>query len=132
MEQIPLPFNSVDCRYYQECEAPMCPKDIDFGKCLWFPGEPVCRLKEVPDWVLKQRKIAKLPAIDPNKYFTLRMLNSIDDISLGLEGIDPEYFGGEKLWLSKQSDSRKKSGAQDSNGNTDHEFELDPGNYPLF
>ena len=100
MRQLEFPLESIDCRYYHECGAPMCPKDINYGRCLWFPSEPVCRLKMVPDWVRKQRKIAKLSNIDTHKYFTLRMLNSIDKVSSTTEGIDPEYYGGEKLWLS--------------------------------
>lgn len=134
MKQLQLPLDSIDCRYYQDCDAPMCPKDVNFGRFVWFPSEPVCRLREVPDWVLKQRKIAKLPGIDPEKYFTLRMLNDVERVSEGLEGIDPEFVGGEKLWLAKRSGKPRKKPVKKSGVMTDQgcEFEEEPSNPHLF
>jgi len=88
----------------------------------------------VPDWVLKQRKIAKLSNIDTNKYFTLRMLNSIEKVSRGTEGIDPEYYGGEKLWLTKQSRRKAECEATQPETVTDSEIvlEIDDGTYSMF
>ena len=136
MKQLQFPMESIECRYYNECGAPMCPKDVNFGRYIWFPFEPVCRLKMVPDWVLKQRKISKISNIDANKYYTLRMLDAIDKISRDTEGIDPEYVGGEKLWLSKHT--RNKAVCPDSDpdllNNTSSEItlEIDVGNYSMF
>ncbi len=134
MKQLKLPMDSVDCRYYQDCDAPMCPKDINFGRCLWFPGEPTCRLRDAPDWVTKQKKIARLPSIDPNKYFTLRMLNSINQVDSDLQGIDPEYFGGDRLWLSKRSIKVDKTKSEDGQIKPDSDAlpQENVGNYPLF
>lgn len=134
MKQLKFPLESIDCRYYHACGAPMCPKDVNFGRYLWFPSEPVCRLKMVPDWVRKQRNIAKLSNIDTNKYFTLRMLNSIEKVSRGTEGIDPEYYGGEKLWLSRHSRKKAECEASQPETGTDSEIilEIDEGTYSMF
>lgn len=134
MKQLEFPLESIDCRYYHECGAPMCPKDVNFGRYLWFPSEPVCRLKTVPDWVFKQRKIAKLSNIDTNKYFTLRMLNSIEKVARDTVGIDPEYLGGEKLWLSRHSRRKTECETTQNETYTDSEIilEIDEGTYPMF
>ncbi len=125
MKQLELPIEWTNCRYYSDCDAPLCPEDTDLKQCLWFPNEPVCRLKSAPEWAQKQKKIARLEGIDIGKYFTVKMLNAVEDISGNLEGIDSELYGGEKLWLSKRSAKRKKD-------ITEYEFKEDIGNYPMF
>lgn len=134
MKQFELHLESIDCRYYNSCHAPMCPKDVNYGRCLWFPSEPVCRLKEVPDWILKQRKISKLKHIDQNKCFTLRILNAIDEVISDLEGIDPEYYGGEKRWLSKHSRKNSDRDISESDADTDSEItlEIDARTHSMF
>ena len=108
MKQLKLPIEWIHCRHYQNCDAPLCPEDINLKQCLWFPGEPICRLKNAPDWVNKQRKISRLKGIDKEKYFTVRILERIKEINRDLEGADPELFEGEKAWLAKCSRSRSK------------------------
>jgi hypothetical protein len=99
--QLSLPLESIECRYYQDCAAPLCPSDVYFGSRTWFPQEPVCRLRSAPDWVRKQRQIAKLRGIDPDRYFTFRMLNTILKVSRGLEGANPDRVAAERIWFTR-------------------------------
>ncbi len=108
--QLSLPLESIECRYYQDCAAPLCPSDVCFGSRIWFPREPVCRLKSVPDWVRKQRKIAKLRGIDPDRYFTFRMLNTIPRVGCGLEGANPDLVTAERIWFTRWLGKRMRNG----------------------
>ena len=48
-----------NCKYFDGCSAPMCPRDTGVAKTVWFAGEPVCCLHDVPKWVKQQRKIKR-------------------------------------------------------------------------
>ena len=94
----------MDCKYFENCSAPMCPKDTGVGNTAWFPGEDICRRADVPDWVKRQRKITKKAA--HGYFFTLSMLDRDCRISQGIKGIDPdgtdaERKAAEKTWLEK-------------------------------
>jgi hypothetical protein len=60
------------CRY-ESCCAPLCPLSTNLAKCIWYPGEPICRRRPAPPWVRKQYKVAR-KAKDPNFYFTVEDL----------------------------------------------------------
>jgi len=84
----------------------MCPRDAGVTKTAWFADEPVCRLHDVPEWVKRQRKIAKTGANETAGYFTLPMLECDCMIKKGITGIDPdgadsEREAAEKAWLEK-------------------------------
>ena len=100
--QLALPIESIQCRAYESCAAPLCPKDVDVGRCLWFPDEPVCALRKVPDWVRKQRRIVRLPSTDVGKYFTLYMLNATRRIGRGIQGADPNHADADKVWVVRR------------------------------
>jgi len=92
--------NLLECAHFEECAAPLCPKDGDRQGHVWFPDEPVCRLQNVPEWVKKQRKIARLKGVDQDRFFTIRMLNEISSVRRNLQGQHPDYQemqGCEKL-----------------------------------
>ncbi len=129
MKQLKLPIEWINCRYYQNCDAPLCPQDVNVKQCLWFPGEPICRLKDAPEWVAKQRKISKLKGIDQEKYFTVRILESIKEITSDLEGANPEFFEGEKAWLARQSRAGKIEKIKHHPRKKPPD---EPGNYTLF
>jgi hypothetical protein len=78
----------VDCKYFDGCSAPVCPKDEGIADRTWFSDEDICRLVDVPAWVKRQRKISKKAV--PGGYFTLAMLNHDCRITQGMKGIDPE------------------------------------------
>jgi hypothetical protein len=79
---------NMDCKYFDGCSAPLCPKDEDIADRTWFPDEDICRLADIPDWVKRQRKISRKAA--PGGYFTVAMLRHDCRISKGMKGIDPD------------------------------------------
>jgi hypothetical protein len=78
----------MDCKYFDECSAPLCPKDGGVALRTWFADEDICRLTDVPEWVRRQRKVSKKAA--PGGYFTLAMLRQDCRIREGMKGIDPD------------------------------------------
>jgi hypothetical protein len=78
----------MDCRYFDGCSAPLCPKDEGVADRTWFPDEDICRLADVPDWVKRQSKISRKAV--PGGYFTLAMIEYDCRISKGMKGIDPD------------------------------------------
>lgn len=100
--QLALSIESIQCRAYESCTAPLCPKDVNVGRCLWFADEPVCSLRTVPDWVRKQRRISRLPSIDSSKYFTFHMLNATRSIGRGVQGADPNHVDADKVWVARR------------------------------
>jgi hypothetical protein len=78
----------MDCKYFDDCSAPLCPEDEGVADRTWFPDEDICRLANTPDWVKRQRKIAKKAA--PGGYFTLAMREHDCRITQGMKGIDPD------------------------------------------
>jgi hypothetical protein len=92
----------MDCKYFDGCSAPLCPKDAGVADRTWFPDEDICRLADVPAWVQRQRKIARKAA--QGGYFTLAMLEQDCRISKGMKGIDPdgtdtERAADERAWF---------------------------------
>ena len=78
----------MDCRYFDGCSAPLCPKDEGAADRTWFPDEDICRLICVPEWVKRQRKVSRKAA--QGGYFTVTMLKQDCRISKGMKGIDPD------------------------------------------
>jgi hypothetical protein len=78
----------TECRYFDGCSAPLCPKDEGVADRTWFPDEDICRLADVPGWVKRQRKISKKAAL--GGYFTVAMLKQDCHVSKGIKGIDPD------------------------------------------
>jgi hypothetical protein len=78
----------MDCKYFDGCSAPLCPRDEGIADRTWFPDEDVCRLADIPDWVRRQRKVSRRAA--PGGYFTVAMLKHDCRISKGMKGIDPD------------------------------------------
>jgi hypothetical protein len=92
----------VECKYFDGCSAPLCPKDSGAALRTWFPDEDICRLADVPEWVRKQRKVSRKAA--PGGYFTLAMLKHDCRICQGMKGIDPDgtdqvRAAGEAAWF---------------------------------
>ena len=103
-----------NCKYFDSCSAPMCPRSSGAAETVWFADEPVCRLHEVPEWVKRQRKIAKTGADETAGYFTLSMLERRCVIGKKISGIDPdgtetEREVAERNWLEKHPPVKPKS-----------------------
>ena len=99
-------YRMCDCRYFDGCSAPMCPKDNNVKQRTWFPDEDICSLKDVPEWVKRQRKIAKKAVGFEAGYFTLAMLIRNCFIAKGIKGLDPDKpekdrEKDENQWLEK-------------------------------
>jgi hypothetical protein len=77
----------MDCKYFDGCSAPLCPRDEGIADRTWFPDEDICRLSDIPEWVKRQRKVSRKAAL--GGYFTLAMLRHDCRISKGTKGIDP-------------------------------------------
>jgi hypothetical protein len=91
-----------ECKYFDGCSAPLCPKDEEVVDRTWFADEDMCRLADVSEWVKRQRKVSKKAAL--GGYFTVAMLKQDCHISKGVKGIDPdgtdkERAAGEAAWL---------------------------------
>ena len=104
---------SEKCKYFDGCSAPMCPRDAGAVIAVWFADEPVCRLHDVPEWVKRQRKIAKI-CTDIAGCFTLPMLERRCVIGKKICGIDPDVTGSEREnaernWLEKHPPIKQKS-----------------------
>jgi hypothetical protein len=102
---------SRNCKYFVDCSAPMCPRDTGLANTAWFADEPICRLHDVPEWVKRQRKIAKTGVNETAGCFTLPMLERRCMIKKGLTGIDPdctdlEWEVAEKRWLEKHPEMK--------------------------
>jgi hypothetical protein len=92
----------MDCKYFDGCSAPLCPKDGGAALRTWFADEDICRLADVPAWVRRQRKVFRKAA--RGGYFTLAMLRHECRIPKGMRGIDPdgtdkEREAGEAAWF---------------------------------
>ena len=106
-KQLGLPIGPNECRFYEGCTAPLCPLNTNLGRSFWFPGEPICHLKEAPDWVRKQRKIARIKSTDQGRGFTIRMLASITQTPRGLQGVTPDDPVKERAWLRQQERAQR-------------------------
>jgi hypothetical protein len=78
----------MDCKYFDGCSAPLCPKDEKAAAGTWFADEDICRLADVPAWVKRQRKVSRKAAL--GGYFTLAMLEHDCRITQRTKGIDPD------------------------------------------
>jgi hypothetical protein len=84
----------MDCRYFDGCSAPLCPRDEGIADRTWFADEDICRLADVPEWVRRQRKISRRAI--PGGYFTVAMLTHDCRVSKGMQGIDPDGTAKER------------------------------------
>ena len=73
-----------DCRYWNECNAPLCPLDRG-AKGIWYPDEDICGVRKYGKrtWIANQKKIAKRG--DVNTYFTKKMLQLKTVIRTGIQ-----------------------------------------------
>ena len=104
----------MKCPYFDTCDAPLCVNDASSLKNgIWYPDEPICKIRNAPEWVKRQRKIAK-KVREKNKYFTLEMLKHRARITAALEGLDPDKPHARQLkeWFEKHkelsAEARKK------------------------
>jgi hypothetical protein len=78
----------MNCKYFDGCSAPLCPKDEGAADRTWFADEDICRLTDVPEWVRRQRRVSRKAVL--GGYFTVTMLKHDCQIRKGMKGIDPD------------------------------------------
>jgi hypothetical protein len=105
---------STNCKYFEGCSAPICPRDTEAAQTVWFADEPVCRLHDSTEWVKRQRKIAKTGASATAGCFTLPMLERHCVIGKKITGIDPDATGAERKiaeenWLCRHPPVKPKT-----------------------
>ena len=96
----------TDCKYFDGCSAPLCPRDEGAADRTWFPDEDICRLNNSPEWVTRQSRIAHKAEEFAAGYFTLAMLRHDCRIARGIKGIDPngtdkERAEDEQEWFNQ-------------------------------
>jgi len=106
-----------NCKHFDHCSAPMCPKDVGAIKTAWFANEPVCRLHDVPEWVKRQRRIAKTCTDETAGFHTLPMLERRCVIGKKMAGICPDGTDAdrevaERNWLDRHPPIRPKCGGE--------------------
>ncbi len=81
------------------CSAPICAQEDSHSLANWYPDETVCNSVPQTSWQTKMKRIQKLAGqgkIDPNRFFTIAMLDSIDLVRPNLAGIDPDQTPEER------------------------------------
>ena len=102
------------CNFYEGCSAPLCPmlSNEDNKKFIWYPDEEICRrIKNIPDWVKQQRKVAsKANSESCGYYFTLDMLKVNFRVTESVKGIDPDKDEPNQLkqWFKKNKGTIKR------------------------
>jgi hypothetical protein len=104
----------MNCKYFENCSAPICPRDAGAAQSVWFADEPVCRLQDAPEWVKRQRKITKTGAFAIAECFTLPMLEQHCVIGKKITGIDPDATDAkrkiaEENWLCRHPPVKPKT-----------------------
>jgi len=104
-------LNKFNCPNFDTCSAPLCPLDENSIKNeIWYPDEEVCHKRDAPDWVKKQKAIAKVKA-PSDKFFTVVMLRALRQIRRGISGFSPdqtlqEAEAAEKRWIEEHKTKR--------------------------
>lgn len=100
-----------ECKYYDKCDAPICPMDENKERMYWYPDEEICRNRNFSKelYIQNQKKIAKR-AKDTDKLFTFKMLNRNIIIKTGIEGIDPDKSieRQEREWIKKHPEKSEE------------------------
>jgi hypothetical protein len=96
----------MDCRYFEDCSAPLCPKADNTDAAAWFGDEEICRLNNSPAWVTRQRKLARKGLDREAGYFTAAMLARGCMWKGGIQGINPDGSDKERAaalsaWFEK-------------------------------
>jgi hypothetical protein len=93
------------------------PQGRGSGAAVWFADEQVCFLQDVPEWVKRQRKIAKIRAPATAGCFTLPMLERRCVVGKKITGIDPDEICAERRsaeedWFCKHPPVKAKTGEE--------------------
>ena len=96
-----------DCKYFEECNAPLCPLDTEVKMHTWFADEGICRRRPFAknQIIQNQKKLQKAGAEFENGLFTGKMLNRRLKLSKATKGLNPDSEENRdkqiKNWLKK-------------------------------
>ncbi|MCD6403340.1 MAG: hypothetical protein J7K98_03345 [Candidatus Aenigmarchaeota archaeon] len=104
-----MPRKRLTCKYYNECNAPICPLDPYKCQRIWYPDEEICRLRKFSKeiYIVQQKKIKKKCG-DKNTIFTFKMLSYPYVVREGIKGIVPDKFSirKERQWIMEHPPKR--------------------------
>ena len=86
-------MKSIECPYFDSCNAPICPLDENKEKAIWYSHEAICKNPEYSDldFIITQKKITKVNKTRSVKgYFTFKMLNQKIIVRSGIQGINED------------------------------------------
>jgi hypothetical protein len=91
--------------------------NVGVTQSVWFADEPVCRLHDAPEWVKRQRKIAKTGVFATAGFFTLPMLERRCVIGKKIAGINPDATDTDRIiaeedWLCKHPPVKAKNSGE--------------------
>jgi hypothetical protein len=88
--------------------------NVGAAQAVWFADESACRLQNVPEWVKRQRKIARTGVSATAGCFTLPMLERRCVIGKKIAGIAPDTTDAERKiaeedWLCRHPPVKPKT-----------------------
>jgi len=109
-------MKTIECPYFDSCNAPICPLDKNKEKSIWYSDEAICKNTEYSgiEFIITQKKIAKVNKTHSvNGYFTLKMLNQKIIVRSGIQGINEDTpiessFILEENWLKRHKPISKE------------------------
>ncbi len=114
MSQLNLEIEASSCTFFDVCQAPLCPLDVNLESHIWFPRDPVCRRREMPEWVTRQKRIRRLKSVDQESYFTVRMLTRLPQAAKDIAGISVDDPVAESTWLRHHREKKSRQRARKS------------------
>ena len=78
-----------NCRYFNRCEAPICPLNKNVKSAVWYPDEGICKLYRNRQYIKTQKKIAKKTR-NRDTFYTFDMLNKNIRVTSAIDGLNPD------------------------------------------
>lgn len=93
------------CERWDLCSAPLCPEDPNLKEAIWFPDEEICHLRSKGSlqWIINQKKIARVADHETCGYFTYVRLNRKMRITPKIKGDNPDNPHVEKTATEEYS-----------------------------
>lgn len=99
-----------DCKYYENCEAQLCPLDELIDNNVWYPDEDVCcsgKFKHL-GWVKRQKSLRRHKGTSEQGYFTKKMLEQLGRITTKTKGLNSDKKKTADAWVAQKI--HKKAG----------------------
>jgi len=95
----------VKCKYYDKCNAPICPLDRDsIENGIWYSQEPICKNPEFSDNIVI-RNMKTISKIDKSgeTWYNYEMLNNELNFNGAIKGFSPDSIDKESIqkWIRK-------------------------------